>query len=348
MCAAEALPINQIQGADGTSPQQGARVIARGIVTARFHGDEREAGGFFMQAPGAQQDNDPKTSEGLFVIAGEAVEPGRRVTVEGPVEELGEGVTLTAVRAESVADCGSAGAPVAPMEVSFPLATEALEGMLLQLPPELAIVDVYALGSRGQMQVAQGGLVFQPTEIAASGPEAAEIAKRNQQRSLLIDDGTAERYPGAIAYLPEMVSLKTLPRVGDRVSGLTGVLDGRGIARLHAIAPMEPLSRRPHQRFSPPSGQVTVAAMNLHQFFNGDGFGGGFPAVRGAESREEFERQRAKLVSALVGLGLPDVVALSELENDGYGPNSAIADLTASVNERIRAPGHTYAYIEAP
>lgn len=45
----------------------------------------------------------------------------------------------------------------------------------------------------------------------------------------------------------------------------------------------------------------------------------------------EFELQRTKIVSAITRLNA-DVVGLMEIENNGYGDNSAIANLVAALN----------------
>jgi predicted extracellular nuclease len=86
-----------------------------------------------------------------------------------------------------------------------------------------------------------------------------------------------------------------------------------------------------------------VASFNVLNYFNGDGTGGGFPTSRGADSLAEFTRQQAKIVSALAGLNA-DIVGLIEIENDGYGPLSAIASLVNALN--AVAGAGTYAYID--
>ena len=50
---------------------------------------------------------------------------------------------------------------------------------------------------------------------------------------------------------------------------------------------------------------------------------------RGALTVAEFELQRTKIVSAITRLNA-DVVGLMEIENNGYGDNSAIANLVAA------------------
>jgi predicted extracellular nuclease len=85
-------------------------------------------------------------------------------------------------------------------------------------------------------------------------------------------------------------------------------------------------------------GTHTVAAFNLLNWFNGDGAGGGFPTPRGAQDAAGAKRQRDKLVAAIVAMR-PDVAALMEVENDGHGPSSAIAQLVAALNDQLGAEG---------
>ncbi len=55
----------------------------------------------------------------------------------------------------------------------------------------------------------------------------------------------------------------------------------------------------------------------------GPNFNGGSATDRGADTAEEFARQRAKIIAAIATIS-PDVAGLTEIENDGYGPTSAI------------------------
>ncbi len=78
--------IHEVQGTTRLSPLEGERVAVPGVVTAtRTFGSAR---GFWMQDP--DPDDDPRTSEGLFVFTGAAdpdLSPGDRVRVTGTVEE---------------------------------------------------------------------------------------------------------------------------------------------------------------------------------------------------------------------------------------------------------------------
>jgi predicted extracellular nuclease len=95
--------------------------------------------------------------------------------------------------------------------------------------------------------------------------------------------------------------------------------------------------------------------MNLLNYFNTfdglpdtvdnctNGVGGAPTDCRGADTASEFGRQWPKTVAAIVKLDA-DVIGFNEIENDGYGPTSAIADLVDRLNAAT-APG-TYAFID--
>ena len=72
--------------------------------------------------------------------------------------------------------------------------------------------------------------------------------------------------------------------------------------------------------------------------------GGATTDCRGADTQAEFDRQWPKTVAAITALDA-DVVGFNEIENDGYGPDSAIAFLVDKLNAAT-APG-TYAFIDA-
>src|SRR5690606_10410506 len=79
-----------------------------------------------------------------------------------------------------------------------------------------------------------------------------------------------------------------------------------------------------------------------HNLVNGDGRGGGFPTARGARTPAQLRAQLDALVATLHGLD-PDVAALMELENDGYGPDSSLTQLVAALN----AGGGDWAFVDA-
>ncbi len=80
------IPIHDVQGPGASSPIVGATVSVSAIVTGV------RTNGFFVQAPEAEYDADPATSEGILVFVGAAppaaVAVGNRVQVTGTVTEF--------------------------------------------------------------------------------------------------------------------------------------------------------------------------------------------------------------------------------------------------------------------
>lgn len=81
--------------------------------------------------------------------------------------------------------------------------------------------------------------------------------------------------------------------------------------------------------------------LNLQNYFNGDGQGKGFPTPRGASSFVHFQAQTRRLVRTIQD-AQPDILAVTELENDGYGPGSAAAGLAHALGPDwavVKTPG---------
>ena len=81
---------------------------------------------------------------------------------------------------------------------------------------------------------------------------------------------------------------------------------------------------------------LRVVGMNLENYFNGDGRGRGYPTPRGAETADEFEQQRQRIGAAIKELD-PHVIAVMELENDGFDVNSAAQDFIRLANNATSA-----------
>lgn len=209
-----------------------------------------------------------------------------------------------------------------------------LDGQYVRIAAPLTLVGTDGLDRAGQLTVAFDGRLWQPTEVAAPGSAgSAQVLASKQRRRLIIDDGSQARDPAGVPYLAAGTVLRTgmqLRNVEGRVQ-----VDAQGQATLQPGRPLVvPALERPA---TPPqvAGGLRVAAFNLENFFNGDGQGGGFPTLRGARTLAEHQAQLAKLVATIVPLQA-DVAALMELENDGYGPLSAVAQLVDAINA---APG---------
>ncbi|GAB3043336.1 ExeM/NucH family extracellular endonuclease [Stenotrophomonas tumulicola] len=205
----------------------------------------------------------------------------------------------------------------------------ALDGQYVRIAAPLTLVGTDGLERFGQLTVAFEDRLWQPTEVAAPGTAGfSQVTANNQRRRLLLDDGSDARDPQQVPYLPAGAVLRT----GMALRGVEGRVhvdaQGRPSLQLGRMLELPPL-QRPQVPTVP--GTLKVAAFNLENFFNGDGQGGGFPTLRGARTLEEHQAQLKKLIATIGPLDA-DVAALMELENDGYGPQSAIAALVDALN----------------
>lgn len=330
------LAIGRVQGDGARSPLEGQAVTVEGVVTGQF---SRGLGGFFVQDPG---DGDPRTSDALFVIAGKDaplprdLAAGDRVRVEGRVveqeghpENATPGVSLTALVPAQVRVLGRG--EVEPLALAAPpdgpAGWEALEGMRVRIAGPVTIGGTAQLARYGEVAAAVGGRLWQPSERAAPGtPAFAALRAGNARRRIVVDDASNQRNPRRIWYLASATV-----RAGTVLHGVEAIVDQRhGTYRLQLAAkPALDTAVRPPPPQVP--GRLRVAAFNLENLFNGDGRGGGFPTARGARDAAQLRAQTAKLVATIRALS-PDIAALMELENDGYGRESSIAQLVDALN----------------
>jgi len=353
--------INTIQGS-GLSATSGSYTI-RGIVTAIY--PSWNPAGYYIQSEAADDDNDPATSEGIFVAQndpGSAVNAGDLVRVSGKVVEnsatpsFGQAIITPALF--SVISNGNL--LPNPVTVSLPVTTatflERYEGMLVQFTNVLTVTDNFDLGTFGSISLSQGGLVYQPTQLVdpndatASGTTstgASNVASvtalqtANAMRTIILDDGSAIT-PASLPY----VNASNTLRLGSTINSVTGILGyGYSAYRIQPV-PSSPVvfthAVRPSSVPGVGAANLKVASFNVLNYFNGNGDETGFPTSRGASSLNEFNRQRAKIISAL-SLINADVVGLIEIENDGVAPASAIADLVNGLNLVLGAD--TYAFV---
>lgn len=360
--------IYDIQGSSSVSPIVGQSVVVRGIVTGDFqNGDsnsQNDLGGFFLQEE--NPDTDPMTSDGVFVFDGSSpavdVNVADRVTVDGVVNEhFGE----TQINAADV-EINASGVRAIPVtEVTLPTTAtvangdgdpiadlESYEGMLVRFSQVLAVASLHGLERYGEVLLSQGGRPIHYTNKNAPGV-TAYAADQDQiaARRFILDDGLPIQNAKPVRYLQAPFAV----RVGDTVSNLTGNIrysrggGSSGIESYRLVPAVEPsfMSVNPRPAAAPDVGGVlTVASFNLDNFFTTIDTGrsvcgpSGNINCRGANSRKEFDRQRTKIISALVQLDA-DIVALAELEND---PNETLQSLVDGLNEAAGAG--RYAYVD--
>jgi predicted extracellular nuclease len=352
--------IYTIQGIGAVSPLVGQTVTTQGVVVGDFQASGQFNGFFIQDATG---DGNAATSDGIFVASNTAVSVGQIVRVTGPVREPFTQTQIGGTAGDNVTVAVQPGsATIVPATISLPVSTtghfEQYEGMLVTFPQMLTVSQNFTLGRFGEVWLsadleypfneADGRLYnptnyIDPTDNPASGvnnnaDNKAAVAERqdlHNRSSILLDDASNVQNPAAIPYLGS----DNMLRVGSTTSTLTGVV--HYAFSTYRIQPTEtPIFSYALRPLTPPStgdANLKIASFNVLNYFNGNGTGqegsaGGFPTPRGASSLTEFNRQRAKIIAALKELDA-DVVGLIEMENDGDGENSAIADLVRGLNE---------------
>jgi len=334
-CAAPAaVPIPAIQARAASGALEGRLVVTEGAVT------RVDADGFFLQGPG---DADPATSDALFVYTRDAppVRAGACLRVSGRVArfEAAGGRRITELHGARATPLSRTRCAVVPVDLPWPLAPgddgARLEGMLVRLRGPLMVQQNFFLGRAGQLTLAPGGRLLAPTNRMRPGPQALALAASEARRRIVLDDGDTRGPPAPVPFLAADGTV----RAGDTIPALTGVLawgrtgDAAGGWRLLPTEPVRFVRANPRPA-APPAvgGNVRIAEMNLDNFFatvaDGNGRCGPRQAAadcRGARSAAEFARQRTKLAAALLALDA-DVLALSEVENDGAGTLQSLVD----------------------
>lgn len=324
LCAGETTPISTVQGDGYYSPLENREITVGGIIT-RVEPDS----GFYLEQPGDGKAG--KASRALFVATDPSqFKPGMRVNLSGTIEETGQrrDKLTTLTRPHSFEHCsGNNELPLT--QAVLPLgnpAREALEGMRVDFGPGLVITDTYSM-YRGVVTLSSIGPQRVPTEDMAPGPKADEAARRNREHAL------RARLPG--------LSFQPAP-VGTPLPETTGVLGHDGREQLLLLdRAATGLTELPQPVEPPLPNGIRAVNSNLLNFFNGDGKGTGFPTKRGAETRIEFIEQQERTKAAMAVMK-PDLLAVQELENDGFGPLSAAASLLAILEDAV---GGKYAVV---
>lgn len=370
VCPVDSLvPVPAIQGPGNSSPlvpagkfESEQAYATRGVVTQVVSGLYK---GFFIQDE--QGDGDPATSDGLFVYstkANAAIVPGAEVCVSGKVKEY---FNQTQINADELVVTRPAGAVPAAVDL-VPVAGESLsqllerhEGMQVRLVPGSSLVVTRNFsfdydGKRNNLVLSYGAPLIKSTQkFAAMSEEASNWALRNQQNQLVVETD-AKAPDGVLPWFPGFNAEDGYLRIGDKLNGLEGALGySYNLFRLVASNRID-ASQIDHSgwdRVETPelaeAGDLRVASFNVLNFFTTVVGGDANPtgSNRGALTVAEFELQRTKIVSAITRLNA-DVVGLMEIENNGYGDNSAIANLVAALNAALPDEADHYRWIASP
>ncbi|MDO6566128.1 ExeM/NucH family extracellular endonuclease [Alteromonas sp. 1_MG-2023] len=340
VCADAATLISTIQGSGDASEEVGNGHIVEAVVTGMG------AGGFFLQEETADSDGDDATSEGIFVSGSTDIAVGNVARLYGEVIENYGMTTLNLDSDVTALDCGASDdVLMTTIDMPFDYSLEPLESMLVSVV-DATVTSTNDLWRYGEMQVSDG-IKRQPSDVAAPLTDAYVEAVAASEASLLkIEDNSSSSYPDTINYFPTFSYANPI-RIGDTVSASGPLNYSFGTFRIN---PTEVITVTSTREANPvvTEGNLSIATFNVLNYFNGEVDANGdvtydFDLNRGAENETEFALQEARIVEAIVGLNA-DVVGLMEIENDGFGDDSAIVSLVAAVNAEL-ADAEQYSFI---
>ncbi len=331
-----------IQGSGAASPIVGSNVTTEGLVIGDFQG-ATNLSGFYIQDPTG--DANSATSDGLYVFDGASpaidVFAGDRVRITGTVAETFNNTQITPT---SIIVCSTGN--MLPTAVDYDLPEpvnndlERVENMLVRFPETLTVTGNFGLGRFGEAVLSSDGRLFQQNNFDRTNtPAALAVAALNLRRYVVLDDGRSIQNPDPTPYF----NASNTRRVGDTTTAVTGVLTyDFNEYRLQPTTPPVFVDANPRTA-APDSvgGLVKASSFNVLNYFNGNGAGGGFPTSRGATTLAEFNRQRDKIIAAILAINA-DVYGVIEIENDGSGAASAIQDLVNGLNAIAGAGAYAF------
>ena len=328
VCGGQATKISAVQGSGSSSPLVGQEHTLEAIVIGDF---QDSLGGFYLQEENADMDTDPLTSEGIFINdsgTGLDVSTGDVVRVVGTAGESNGLTQLGGISGKLV--CGSS-VPLVPVNLSLPVTSvsnfEPYESMLVTFSQPLYISEYYNFDRYGEI-VLTSARPFQPMAVYPPGsPEAAQLALDNLLGRITLDDGRSSENPDpALHPNGSVFDLNNRFRGGDMLYNVTGVLDYRfGLFRIQPTSSANYMASNPRPQ-PPVSGTIFKAAsLNVLNYFT-------TLNSRGANTLEEFERQRTKILAALIDMDA-DVIGLVEIENNGTALQNLVDGLNAAAGK---------------
>jgi hypothetical protein len=347
VCDDAATFIHNIQGPGLVSPDVGSIREIEGVVVGDFQGSTG-LNGFMVQEEDPQVDGDPLTSEGIFVFDpanAVALSAGDVVRVRGSVAEF---FGLTRIdNVATVIDCNTTDT-ASPSTVTLPVTSivdfEPTEGMAVDFPQTLFASGNFTQARFGEVDLSVGGPQDNPTNVTTPGAAANALQDLNNRSRIQLDDGSNVQNP---LPLPPYLGVGNTLRTGDSVAGVTGAMSyAFGVYEIHPTAAVNFTRVNVRPGVPDVGGTIQVAAYNVLNYFTTLDNAGpicgpeGDQGCRGADNAFEFDRQKAKLVSAISQLDA-DVVGLMEIEN--APDNTPEADLVGGLNAAT-APG-TYDYV---
>ncbi|OLQ75432.1 hypothetical protein BIT28_22605 [Photobacterium proteolyticum] len=265
----------------------------------------------------------------------------------------------------------------------FDFTLERHEGMLVQFDKESDMRVSRTFGFdfgpyRNNMVVSNGQVNLHPNQNNAPAVHDYDLDKNilpdtdaerqtdcNQDKRIIVESFDKVSKGTHIPWYPDFGKASAVPmpdgttttedyvRIGDVLDGFEGVVTYSyneyrffvtnevtkdNFVREHSDRTQAPVLKE--------GGELRIATFNVLNYFNSPYGGDSNPKNenRGAESQAEFDLQGDKIARAIVAIDA-DIVGLMEIENNGFGPNSAVAHLVEKINALIADEKDHYSYV---
>ncbi|PPA30646.1 nuclease [Aeromonas jandaei] len=313
------------------------------------------------------------------------LKPGAEVCLEARVEEYYGGTqlkpTFEANKARLQVTAQGLTVPTSVLQVNegetLAQALNRHEGMRVRLDSssDLHLTRNYGFDYkvyRNNVELSHKAPLLKPTQLhIASSPEAVALAAKNGSNRLVVESDY-KAPDGVLPWFPGWDADQGYLRIGDQLTGLEGVIVYNKDA-FRLVVPSDvtlstgTLLRTPEDDRQPAPARATgsdlrIGSFNVLNYFTSHSSIGGALNVlckdqadadnakgcnRGAKSQADFEKQRTKIVNAITEMDA-DLLGLMEMENNGFGDNSAINNLVTRLNEQQKDASKRYAYVRLP
>ena len=320
-------PIHDIQGNGAASPIAGSNVLTRGIVTGV------KSNGFFIQAPDADVDADPNTSEGIFVFTSAAppaaAAVGNLVQVAATVQEYiptadPNSPSFTELVTPTVSLI-SAGNPLpTPVVLTTNDMIDIIDNLEKYESMRVAVVSLTAVsGTAGTVDEADatsssngvfyGVLTGTPRPFREPGVPVPGPLPAGSPCCVPRFDANPERLRvDSDALGGSAINVST----GAVLTNLVGPLDYAFRTYTIDTEPSSPPTVTPGMSVAPATapivGEITIASFNLERFYNDAADDPG--AVTLTTAAYQTRLQKASLAIRNF-LNAPDIIGVEEMEN---------------------------------
>ena len=383
------VSIADIQGTGPKSPLEGKTVTTEGVVTAVYDEGGKKGFFLQTGGSGSEKQPGDASDGIFVYMGSQTNYPqrGDSVRVSGKVSEYFNQTQIT-VTSISKLDTALE-APKAVKIDTLPAGDEArepYEGMLVHPKGPYTVTNNYTLNNTGDLGLAPGERAHRtPTDVVSPGDGAKALQAKQDAEVVYLDDGRTANYfrTDKNTPLPYIVTsdngIKSI-RTGDRVDFQTDVVVDYSFDQWR-FQPLQPITGKNAAEELPiqwedsreasydvpgtVKGDYSIGFFNVLNYFtslgkdeqgckayndiNGHPVAANNCKVRGAFSRDAFEDQQAKIVTAINKLDT-SVLGLSEIENTAT-VTSNVAQRDEALSKLVEAlnnAGGNWDYVKSP